>query len=205
MFSGKTGRLIAALRAARDAGRCVLAVKHVEDRRYAADLLATHDGRSFPARTARSAAELEALSLATTDSIAPRERSTPFSAGSPRPLIAVDEAQFFDDALVEVCRRLAARGVEVVVAGIDHDAWGRPFPPLPRLKELADEVCVLTAACTVCGSAARFSQRVTPVVEGRMVGGAGDYEPRCGTCFVPLAPFSDQVRAARPFPADVSL
>jgi thymidine kinase len=74
----------------------------------------------------------------------------------------------------------------VLVAGIDHDAWGQDFPPLPLLAPHADEDLILCAPCTLCGRPARYSERVAPVVGGDMVGGPGDYLPRCAACFHPL-------------------
>jgi thymidine kinase len=167
MFVGKTARLIERLRAVRDAGRRVVAFKHTLDVRYARDALATHDGLRFPASL-----------LVNADEIPPR-------AGGAE-VIGIDEAQFFGRRLVAVCEALRARGGQVIVAGIDYDAWGQPFPPLPSLKDIADSVEVMRASCRVCGEPAPFSQRMTPVVDGEMVGGPEDYEPRCARCFVPL-------------------
>lgn len=165
MFAGKTARLIERLAAAQTAGRAVVAFKHTLDTRYAPDALATHDSRRFPARAVASAEEIRAR------------------AGRAE-VIGIDEAQFFGRALVAVCAALREAGRAVLVAGIDHDTWGQPFPPLPELRELADQVELRTPACRVCGRPARFSQRLTPIVDGQLVGGLGDYEPRCGRCFV---------------------
>ena len=167
MFAGKTARLIAHLHVAHDAGRRVFACKHCLDTRYDTAELRTHDGRRFPAHPVASAGEIA------------------ISAGDAE-VVGIDEAQFFGRALLEVCRALAAEGRDVVVAGIDHDAWGQPFPPLPQLKELADAVEPQYAPCTVCGRPAEYSQRVTPVRAGDMVGGPADYKPRCEQCFQPL-------------------
>ncbi|MGE0479357.1 MAG: thymidine kinase [Phycisphaerae bacterium] len=167
MFAGKTAELIERLSAAQHAGKSARAFKHAIDVRYQAGRLATHDGRTFPAQVASSAAEIAAR------------------RGDAR-VVGIDEAQFFGRALVAVCRTLTAAGVGVIVVGIDHDAWGRPFPPLPELKTLANEVRVLSAPCRVCGRPARFSERMVPVTDPLMVGGPEAYEPRCEACFHPL-------------------
>jgi len=167
MFAGKTARLIQRLRESRADGRRVVACKHRLDDRYDPNQLRTHDGWAFEAVAVCAAGEILAVAEAAE-------------------VVGVDEAQFFGLALVPVCSELTRAGRVVIVAGIDHDAWGQPFPPLPQLKQLADEVESRSAPCTVCGRPARFSQRMVPVVDGRMVGGPGQYEPRCLAHFRPL-------------------
>lgn len=169
MFSGKTAALIERLATARAAGQRVVAIKHRLDTRYDPQQLATHDGRFFPARSCADAAAL-AASAADAD------------------VIGVDEAQFFGRPLAAVCRAWAARGRRIIVAGIDHDAWGQPFPPLPEIATFAAESTILHARCGACGGPARYSQRMVPVVAGQMVGGPAEYEPRCAACFRPLPP-----------------
>ncbi|MBK9120752.1 MAG: thymidine kinase [Phycisphaerales bacterium] len=169
MFAGKTTRLIDQLVAAHLAGRRVLACKHHFDDRYDPAQLATHDRRRFQAVALETATEV--LAEAATAEV-----------------IGIDEGHFFGRKLVGVCENLVARGCEVWVAGIDHDAWGQPFPPFPELKTIADEVEVLQIPCTVCRAPARYSQRLHPVTDGYMVGGPGDYEPRCAAHFQPLPP-----------------
>jgi thymidine kinase len=169
MFAGKTARLIDRLRAAETAGRRTLAIKHAVDDRYRAGELATHDGRRYPATVCRNAAEVAAV-----------------AAAQHAQVVGIDEVQFFGRELAEICRALVAGGVDVIAVGLEHDAWGRPFPPVPQLAELADRVTVMTAACGLCGAAAHFTQRMTPVIDGDMIGGPGDYEPRCQACFRPL-------------------
>jgi thymidine kinase len=169
MFAGKTGRLIAHLQAAQTAGRRVVACKHRLDRRYDPTLLITHDGRRFPAVAVASAGQI-------------------LREAGPAEVLGIDEAQFFGRELVGVCGEFRAAGGTAIVAGIDHDAWGQPFPPLPELTDLADEVERMEAPCTVCGRPAPYSQRMVPVVAGQMVGGPGEYEPRCADHFQPLPP-----------------
>jgi thymidine kinase len=169
MFVGKTARLIERLDEARAAGRRVIAFKHAYDDRYDPGYLATHDDKRFPAITVPDAAQILAQ-----------------YAGAE--VVGIDEAQFFGRDLVDVCRAIMARGQHVLVVGIDHDAWGRPFPPLPQLKDMADDVELRHTPCTVCGRPARYSQRMVPVTDERMVGGPEAYEPRCAACFRPLPP-----------------
>lgn len=174
MFAGKTARLIERLRTAEATGRRTLAIKHFIDNRYGTCELATHDGRRYAATVCRDAAEVADVATAHQAAV-----------------VGIDEAQFFGRELAEVCRVLAAGGVDVIAVGLEHDAWGRPFPPVPQLAELADSVTVMTVPCGVCGADAHFTQRMTPVVDGDMIGGPGDYEPRCAACFRPLEQTAD--------------
>lgn len=169
MFSGKTRRLIEAVQAAQRVGRSVRAFKHRLDRRYDGGQLATHNGLRCDATSVSRTAAID-------------------EHGAGVEVVAIDEAQFFGRELVEACQAMRTRGQHVYVAGIDHDAWGRPFPPLPRLKALADDVVVLHAPCGVCGQPACYSQRLVPVTNPDMVGGPGEYEPRCTAHFHPLPP-----------------
>lgn len=168
MFSGKTERLIARLRAARGEGRRVAAFKHRIDDRYDATHLVTHTQDRFDAQRATDAAEIERLA-------------------SDAEVVGIDEGHFFGSALIDVVRRMVAEGRRVIVVGIDRDAWGRPFKPMPQLAAMADEAEQTTAACRRCGATARYSQRMVPVEANIMVGGAEFYEPRCERCFEPLA------------------
>lgn len=166
MFAGKTARLIEHLEAARAAGRRVVACKHRLDARYHPDRLVTHDGREFPAIAVADCAEVAARADAAE-------------------VIGVDEAQFFGRELPAVCQTLMAAGKTVIVAGIDHDTWGQPFPPLPQLKALADKVEQKYAPCGVCGQPAELHQRMVPVVDGNLVGGPREVQPRCRAHFSP--------------------
>lgn len=165
MFSGKSDALIARVEEARRAGRHVAVFKHASDNRYDPADVVTHDQRHLAAAPIERAAE---LATDATDA----------------DVIAVDEAHFFDAGLPAVCRQLADDGKRVILAGLDRDAWGLPFGPMPRLAELADEITTTTAICAVCGATACRTQRITPIGES-MIGGEGDYEPRCEKCFVP--------------------
>lgn len=167
MFSGKTERLIGRLRAAQRDGRRVIAFKHVIDDRYDATHLITHTQDRFDALQAPNAGAVARL------------------AGNAE-VIGIDEGHFFGIGLMETVTRLADSGRCVIVVGIDHDVWGRPFSPIPEISEIADEVLHCYAACRRCGGQGRYSQRMKPIEGGLMVGGADAYEPRCAKCFEPL-------------------
>jgi thymidine kinase len=167
MFAGKTEYLIARLRAEQARGRRVLAFKHAIDARYDADHLVTHNGDHFDAmRVSDAGAVLKHADQAD--------------------VIAIDEGHFFKLPLVPVVQKLREQGKTVLVAGITHDSWGRPFEPFPQLTALADEEVLRQAPCRVCGEPAPYTQRMTPVNTEFMVGGLGDYEPRCAAHFTAL-------------------
>lgn len=165
MFAGKTEHMIARLRAELARGRVVRAFKHAIDGRYDSDHLVTHPGDRF-----------EAVRVPDAAAILDRVEGVD--------VVAIDEGHFFKQALVPVVQALRARGLTVLVAGITHDSWGRPFEPMPELAEMADEVVLCQAPCRVCGQPSPYTQRMTPVNTEFMVGGAGDYEPRCAAHFV---------------------
>jgi thymidine kinase len=166
MFSGKSELLIRRVRAARSAGVPAAAFKHASDDRYDPVAVVTHSGWREPAVPARSAGWIGA------------------QVGEAR-LVAVDEAQFFDAGLVGLCQSLASEGREVVVAGLDRNAWGQPFGPMPELERICDVATRMRAVCARCGAEAAFTQRTTPIRGDRMIGGRENYEPRCGACFRP--------------------
>ncbi|MGB0714449.1 MAG: thymidine kinase [Phycisphaerae bacterium] len=166
MFAGKTEHTIALLRRESDAGKRVIAIKHSIDDRYDADHLVTHRGDKFEALRARNADEIEALV-------------------DGADLVAIDEGHFFKELLIPIVDRLRSRGIHVLVAGITHDAWGRPFEPMPELAAIADDDVCLQAPCRVCGQPSPYTQRMVPVDSVHMVGGLDDYEPRCKEHFTP--------------------
>lgn len=166
MFAGKTSGLIDRLEAARTAGLRAAAFKHHLDARYNAIELATHDGRHFPAVPVRDAAELE-------------------TKAAECDVIGIDEVQFFGPPIVAVCERFLAAGKQLIAVGIDYNVRGRPFEPFPALKALATEITEMHTPCDVCGRPARYSQRLTPVINGNWVGGRDAYAPRCADCFEP--------------------
>lgn len=168
MFGGKTEYMIARLRQAASRGRRVRAFKHCIDDRYDPDHLVTHRHDRF-----------DAIRAGDGDAILEHSQDADF--------VAIDEGHFFKNELLPVVRALLDRGVSVIVAGITHDAWGRPFEPMPQLAEMADAVVLKQAPCRVCGAPSPYTQRMTQVDTLHMVGGLDDYEPRCAAHFTPLA------------------
>jgi thymidine kinase len=169
MFSGKTEELLRRIKRARLARQRAFLFKPRVDDRYDAVKVVTHEGANADAVPVSSAAELASL--------------VPSDAA----VVGIDEAQFFDDAVVGTCEALATRGVRVVAAGLDQDWRGVPFGPIPALMAVAEYVTKLHAVCARCGGAATRSQRLV-AAEGRLfVGGAAEYEARCRACFVPEA------------------
>jgi thymidine kinase len=167
MFSGKTEELILRLRAAQRDGLRVIAFKHAIDSRYDPDHLITHTRERFDATRVPDAAGIEMLA-------------------ADAQVVGIDEGHFFNLPLIECVRRLARTGKRVIVVGLENDAWGRPFDPMPQLAAMASHVVTRRVACTRCGDAAPYTQRMIPVTDRTMVGGEGEYEPRCRRHFEPL-------------------
>ena len=170
MFAGKSEELIRRVR------RAIIARKHVQvfkshlDERYGLYRVTTHDGLSVEAQPADSSAEIMREVRPETE------------------VVAIDEAQFLDAGVVEVCTALAERGVRVIVAGTDTDFRGEPFGAMPRLLAVAEVIDKLHAICVRCGDPACRNQRL---IDGRparydsptiMVGGSESYEARCRHC-----------------------
>jgi thymidine kinase len=170
MFSGKTEELIRRLRRALYARQRVQVFKQALDTRSELTEIRTHSGVLH-----------EAVAVSTSDELLERvERTTD--------VVAIEEAQFFDEGIVSACRRLAGSGYEVIVAGLDMDFRGRPFGPMPALLAEADEVVKLRAICARCGRDASRSQRL---IDGEpapasaptiLVGAQESYEARCRHC-----------------------
>jgi thymidine kinase len=167
MFSGKTDELIRRLRRARIARQKVLVFKPGIDKRYAEDKVTSHAGSEF-----------EAIAVDHSSAI-------PDLVDQETTVVAIDEAQFFDEGIASVAQELAERGVRVIVAGLDMDFRGEPFGPMPRLMAQAERVDKLHAICMVCGGLASRTQRLIngqparyddPVV---VVGASELYEARC--------------------------
>jgi thymidine kinase len=167
MFSGKTDELIRRLRRARIARQKVQVFKPAIDVRYALEKVTSHAGGEFEATPLTASSDI-------------LERVLPDTT-----VVAVDEAQFFDLEVADVCQALAGRGLRVIAAGLDQDFRGEPFGPMPRLLALAEDVTKLHAICVVCGAPASRTQRL---LDGRpanyhdavvLVGAAEMYEARC--------------------------
>ena len=179
MFSGKSEELIRRLARADIARERVVAVKPAIDARYEPTAIASHGGRRWPCVPVASAEEVLRV------------------AGQHQPdVLGIEEAQFFGDEIVAVVRTLVDDGVRIVCAGLDLDALGRPFGPMPALVCEAELVTKLHAVCVVCGGDAARSQLLidgapAPWQDGPLinVGGAEAYEARCRACFeVPRRP-----------------
>ncbi len=167
MFSGKTDELIRRLRRATIARQKVQVFKPVIDNRYSVEKVTSHAGTSF-----------EALPVTNAKTIVDKlEKDTT--------VVAIDEAQFFDDEILTIVQQLADKGLRVVVAGLDTDFRGEPFGPMPVLMAQAERVDKLQAICMVCGEPATRTQRLVngnpahyhdPIV---IVGASEMYEARC--------------------------
>jgi thymidine kinase len=165
MFSGKTEELIRRVKRALYARQVVQAFKPRIDDRYSTTRIVSH-----------GAIAIEAVAVANSDSLYKR-------VDGATQLIAIDEAQFFDRGIVDIANQLADEGRRVILAGLDQDYLGRPFPPMPDLMAIAEDVTKVRAVCTVCGATACRSQRL--IAEGTtvLVGGSDKYEARCRSCF----------------------
>jgi thymidine kinase len=175
MFSGKTEELIRRLRRAQIAKQRIQVFKPKIDNRYSNDSIASHSEqrtKSVPVGTAK-----EILSL----------------VNDATRVVGIDEGQFFDPSLVEVCQKLADRGIRVIVSGLDTDWQGRPFEPMPQLMAVAEIVLKSNAICVVCGGLASRTQRLSDSTARVQVGAAGMYEARCRGCFTVELPASEKV------------
>lgn len=164
MFSGKTEELIRRLKRAEFARQKVEIFKPAIDTRYSDDEVVSHDRHSIPSTPVDSSSSILLLS-------------------SDIEVVGIDEAQFFDDGLVDVCNDLANRGVRVIVAGLDMDYKGIPFGPIPALCAVADEVTKVHAICVRCGSVAYASHRLVANRKRVMLGEQSEYEPLCRECY----------------------
>lgn len=173
MFAGKTEELLRRVRRAVIAGRNVQVFTHVVDMRDGSGRVASHAGLDHPSHEIPSAANIEPALHAGSD------------------IVAIDEAHFFGTELISVVGRLAARGLVVIVAGLDVTFSGAPFEPLPSLMALAERVDKLTAVCMVCGADAIFHARIAPAdakptdLVAEHVGGLEKYQARCRHHFDP--------------------
>jgi thymidine kinase len=172
MFSGKSEELMRRLRRVGYARKHAILVKPAIDDRYSVDEVVSHEGRRMAARVVR-----------TPDAILALARGCD--------VVGVDEGQFLDDSLIDVCEQLVDRGIRVVIAGLELDYRRGPFGPMPRLLAIADEVTKLKAVCHSCGEPALYTQRL---VDGKpapfsgetvVIGGLDSYEARCRGCYEP--------------------
>lgn len=164
MFSGKTEELIRRLRRAEFAKQRVEIFKPGTDTRYHESDVVSHDKNTIRSTPVPGSANL--LLLANDIEV-----------------VGVDEAQFFDAGLPDVCGQLASQGVRVIVAGLDMDFQGRPFGPMPQLAAMAEFVTKVHAICMRCGDLANHSHRTNASKELVLLGETDSYEPLCRTCF----------------------
>lgn len=165
MFSGKTEELIRRLRRAKFAGLRVEIFKPSVDVRYSDTNVVSHDEKSILSTPVDSAASILLLA-------------------SGVEVVGIDEAQFFDDSLLDVCTRLADAGTRVIVAGLDMDFQGRPFGPIPALMAIAEYVSKVHAICVRCGNLAHYSHRKTSDSKVVVLGEKDIYEPLCRSCYI---------------------
>jgi thymidine kinase len=170
MFSGKSEELIRRLKRARIARQRVACFKPDIDLRYHRTAIASHSSQTHDAETV---ANVERLRAALYPQLAQVE------------VIGIDEAQFFDHAIIPLTVELIHLGKRIVLAGLDTTFTAEPFGPIPALMAIADEVTKLSAVCMVCGAPAIHTQRLGSSQELVVVGAAGVYEARCRTCFKP--------------------
>ena len=164
MFSGKTEELIRRMRRAEFARQKVEIFKPTIDTRYSDEDVVSHDRHKIRCTPVDSSADI--LRQATDIDV-----------------VGIDEAQFFDAGLPEVCNRLANRGIRVIVAGLDMDFKGVPFEPMPALCAIADDVTKVHAICVRCGSLAYASHRIVADESRVMLGETAEYEPLCRECY----------------------
>jgi thymidine kinase len=165
MFSGKTEELIRRMRRAEIAKQKIGIFKPKIDKRYSKDHVVSHDAKSIP-------------------SIPVNDAKTILEHTQDLEVIGIDEAQFFEKDIVEVCDFLANNGKRVIVAALDMDFTGKPFGPVPMLISIAEYVTKVHAICMRCGSLAHYSHRLSNAQKLVVLGEKDIYEPLCRQCFI---------------------
>ncbi len=166
MFSGKTEELIRRAKRAHIAGQEIVVVKPALDKRYSDTEVVSHNETALPSILVDTADQIVLLT-------------------SSAQVVCIDEAQFFDDRIVDIANVLANEGKRVIIAGLDMDFEGKPFGPMPNLLAIAEYVTKLHAVCAESGMMANFSQRVIEDTNKVLVGEYDAYEPRARHCFRP--------------------
>ena len=164
MFSGKTEELIRRLKRAKIAKLKVEVFKPGVDTRYSEEDVVSHNTTALHSIPVENATQI-------------------LLYANDVDVIGIDEAQFLDDELPNVCRQLADNGVRVIVAGLDMDFLGNPFGPMPRLMAIAEDVTKVHAICVRCGSPAQFSHRTIEGDKLVVLGETESYEPLCRACY----------------------
>lgn len=164
MFSGKTEELLRRLRRSQIARQKVGLFKIEMDDRYSEGHVVSHDSSSMVARRVNHSDEISRYA-------------------SDLDVVGIDEVQFFDEGIVEVCQDLASRGKRLIAAGLDMDFSGKPFGAVPDLMAMAEYVTKLHAICQQCGRLANHSYRLLPSRDQILLGASEQYEARCRVCF----------------------
>jgi thymidine kinase len=164
MFSGKTEELIRRMKRAKIAKQKVEIFKPQIDTRYSEDKVVSHDANQITSKPV----ENSLLILNLVDDVE---------------VVGIDEAQFFDSGIFDVCNILANRGIRVIVAGLDMDFKGNPFGPMPQLMSVAEYVTKVHAICMKCGDLANYSHRLSESEMLVELGEKDKYEPLCRTCY----------------------
>lgn len=166
MFSGKTEELLRRIRRARFANQQIELFKPAIDTRYDQLAVVSHDETSMISTPVHNSAEI--LIYVNMDSVE---------------VVAIDEAQFFDEGIVDVCNQLANAGIRVIVAGLDMDYLGNPFGAMPKLLAIAEYVSKVHAICLYCGELAQYSNRLVENDKQVMLGEKESYQPLCRHCY----------------------
>lgn len=164
MFSGKTEELLRRLRRAKIARQKVEIFKPAIDTRYSDEEVVSHDKNTILSTPVENSRNILLLS-------------------SEVEVVGIDEAQFFDIGLADVCQQLADQGIRVIVAGLDMDFKRVPFGPMPALCAIADDVTKVHAICVQCGRLANYSHRIVAGEKQVMLGEMDEYQPLCRVCY----------------------
>ena len=179
MFSGKSEELIRRLRRATIARKRVQVFKPAIDNRYSADEIVSHGDQRMKSEVVNQ----------TTDILTRLDWRSE--------VVGFDEANFLGPGLIDVAGQLADSGKQVIIAGLDTDFMGRPFPPIPELLCLAESITKTLAVCIRCGNPAKHTQRMVHSDELIVVGALGMYEARCRRCFEPGGPKQEEFEFSR--------
>jgi len=164
MFSGKTEELIRRLKRAQFANQKITIFKPKVDTRYSEADVVSHDLHSIPCTPIKSPSKMLEIEADVQ-------------------VVGIDEAQFFDESLIEVVQTLADRGIRVIIAGLDTDYTGKPFGPIPALMAIAEDVQKVHAICVKCGNLANHSHRLSSSKKLVVLGEKDVYEPLCRSCY----------------------
>lgn len=165
MFSGKTEELIRRLKRGQIAKLSIEIFKPKTDTRYHETAIVSHNANTIPSTPVENASSILLL-------------------GSNADIVGIDEAQFFDEELPQICNKLANKGIRVIVAGLDMDYSGNPFGPMPAIMAMAESVTKVHAVCVICGKPALYSYRLIENDTKILLGEKESYEPRCRSCFL---------------------